>query len=279
MATPVELLSIVRSSPLPKGGDMTEQEDDTELLRAVAVAALAALRQVRTPMVPGLVQAGEASNSPYPLWPPLYQGVLDPESFELLEDFLHLDVCVAPFWPVGNANCPLYRITTLDVALKQLNPAREVLLSRSGDDIGAVAHEDDLARIITRAHERASELPRETFLLWKLEAEQLAEQFQREQLESYERFIRRSHVLRRTPELSRLADRLDAGCRASPVPLGGSSHIPAEVREIIEKAIEELGAKQVRTVLNAVVLPVSAETWDAMLALASGERGGSSTRP
>lgn len=251
--------------------EAASRDEDADLLKALTVSSLATLRQARVINLPSIAKIMAVGNDPYPPWPEAYCGLLNIACFEFLEDFFHLDVCLPPFWPLGNAGCPIYRVATLEQAIRSADPALAALRMRYASSTSPMTRREE-ERVVERAYRRAGGFPRETFLFWQSEAAQVAKGYERQQLEQFEYAEARRASLRRLPVCRELIECLEGIFQHNPMPLGHPGPAPEEARIAVQKALPLIGRARVAAMLSATPLPISGGVWDELSALAQSEQ-------
>ncbi|WP_075881883.1 hypothetical protein [Vreelandella massiliensis] len=245
----------------PTKGEAASYTDDVDLLKSAALSVLAGVYQMRSAALPPMTTPALSANPPFGDWPSAFQHSLVLGEFEVLEDFLHLDVCIAPFWPVGNAGCPLYRIASVYDAVRSIKAVEYAFTTRRGppnkiEDAGS-------QRIIERAYERMALLPKDTFLFWQPEAKQLADTFAHEQQERLHAHEKRAEETMRHPVGRRLHERLVAAL--SDVPYLLDQTVPDAAWQELDTFAGIVGTQRVADMVESMTLPTSPVIWETMV--------------
>ena len=243
----------------PAGGDA-----DAPAIKALAVHALSLLSTARTVVIPPFSAAAGASNPPFYDWPERYQGRFHLSAFELMEDVLHFDAVLPPFWPIGNADCPMYRVSSPFRTLEASEAVHDDVTAAWG--VLVSSGDDDIARVFRRL----GDLPLETALFWKGESDRLSDRLKQRQQASLAAHTTLAAALDNDFVARSLEERLLHVFSSER--MGLITDVPPKADAIIRQFVEQYGCQPVADILRVRPLPVRAETWTAMLALVDSLR-------
>lgn len=236
-----------------------KRKEDTDLIKAGTVMALAGADQMRTADMGDMTQEDAVENKPLPPWPDMFSFRIDWDAFELMDDAWHLPVCIAPFWPVGNKDCPIYRMTTLRDAVRYMTPVETTLDNRNSAFEGS---QEQRRFAIERAYERIGLLPQETYKFWYQEAEKQKLHYLDIQHQDYSHFKQASDEVMSHPIAQRLYERMVAALAS--VPYLSDNTVPEGVWSELDHFCNLVDVGEVAKMLRLMPLPTSAMIWDTI---------------